>query len=411
MASIRRTLSPYHDRPYQNGGTPFSTSPKHSAGSKYSSPLPAFAAFAVRVRRLIGELFYLHRHPPRKSHNHHHSWPRTFIYRCFFFFLLGFLLGLSPFGHDHHDDDEAASINRNHDFSFEINPPPQPNRVVDDLKLAEVSFNARPNFKESERFDFLPRKQLIIVTPTYNRASQAYYLIRLSQVLRLVPPPLLWIVVELNTASFETAEILRKTGVMYRHLVCVNNSTNVKDRGVHQRNTALDHIQRHRLDGVVYFADDDNIYSLHLFHSLRNISRFGTWPVAMLAQSKNKAILEGPVCNGSQVIGWHTNEKSKKLRRFHVDMSGFAFNSTILWDPKRWKRPTSVPIRQLDTVKEGFQETTFIEQVVEDESQMEGSPPGCSRIMNWHLHLGARHFDYPRGWLLQKNLDVVLPIK
>lgn len=84
-------------------------------------------------------------------------------------------------------------------------------------------------------------------------------------------------------------------------------------------------------------------------------SRFGTWPVAMLAQSKSKAILEGPVCNGSQVIGWHTNEKSKQLRRFHVDMSGFAFNSTILWDPKKWHRPTSDPIRQLDNVKEGFQ--------------------------------------------------------
>lgn len=75
----------------------------------------------------------------------------------------------------------------------------------------------------------------------------------------------------------------------------------------------------------------------------------------MLAQSKSKAILEGPVCNGSQVIGWHTNEKSKQLRRFHVDMSGFAFNSTILWDPKKWHRPTSDPIRQLDNVKEGFQ--------------------------------------------------------
>lgn len=84
-------------------------------------------------------------------------------------------------------------------------------------------------------------------------------------------------------------------------------------------------------------------------------SRFGTWPVAMLAPSKNKAILEGPVCNGSRVIGWHTNEKSKRLRRFHVDMSGFAFNSTILWDPKRWHCPFSNPIRQLDTVKEGFQ--------------------------------------------------------
>ncbi|MCD9561210.1 putative beta-1,4-xylosyltransferase irx9h [Datura stramonium] len=127
----------------------------------------------------------------------------------------------------------------------------------------------------------------------------------------------------------------------------------------------------------------------------------------MLAQSKSKAILEGPVCNGSQVIGWHTNEKSKQLRRFHVDMSGFAFNSTILWDPKKWHRPTSDPIRQLDNVKEGFQETTFIEQIVEDESQMEAVPPGCSRVLNWHLHLEARGLVYPRGWLLQKNLDAV----
>lgn len=58
-----------------------------------------------------------------------------------------------------------------------------------------------------------------------------------------------------------------------------------------------------------------------------------------------------------------------------------------------------------------MQETTFIEQVVEDESQMEGAPPGCSRIMNWHLHLDTGNLVYPKGWLLQKNLEVTLPIK
>lgn len=327
------------------------------------------------------------------------------------FFSLGFLLGMAPFG--------GVEDVRSRDFSFDesfvakpveivkeenvknlVVEKPEENFVVDKVELGVVDVN--------KRFDFVPRKQLIVVTPTYNRALQAYYLNRLGQLLRLVPPPLLWIVVEMNAASLETADIVRKTGVMYRHLVTKKNLTDIKDRGVHQRNTALEHIERHKLDGIVYFADDDNIYSLELFESLRAISRFGTWPVAMLAQSKNKAIMEGPVCNGSRVIGWHTNEKSKRLRRFHVDMSGFAFNSAILWDPKRWKRPTSDPIRQLDTVKEGFQETTFIEQVVEDESQMEGIPPGCSRIMNWHLHLEARGVSYPRGWLLQKNLDVVI---
>uniref|UniRef100_A0A5B7BN65 Glycosyltransferases n=1 Tax=Davidia involucrata TaxID=16924 RepID=A0A5B7BN65_DAVIN len=406
MASIRRTLSPYNGRPYQNGESPFSvSSPSHKllSNSKYSSPL---STFGVGVRGFVAGVLL-----QRYSRKGNQTWKRSF-YRCFLFFLLGFLLGMAPFG-------GVADI-RSHDFSFEIKPPPvnvqedvndgavaRPDNFV--LDTVQLGVERRLNGKE--RFDFIPRKQLIVVTPTYNRALQAFYLNRLGQVLRLVPPPLVWIVVEMNSASMETADILRKIGVMHRHLVCPNNSTNIKDRGVHQRNAALEHIEHHKLDGIVYFADDDNIYSLELFESMREISRFGTWPVAMLAQSKNKAILEGPVCNGSQVIGWHTNEKSKRLRRFHVDMSGFAFNSTILWDLKKWQRPTSDPIRQLDSVKEGFQETTFIEQVVEDESQMEGTPPGCSRIMNWHLHLEARKFVYPRGWQLQKNLDVVLPVK
>ncbi|KAA8538230.1 hypothetical protein F0562_027947 [Nyssa sinensis] len=407
MASIRRTLSPYHDRSYQNGGSPYSvSSPTHKllSNSKYSSPL---STFGVGVRRFVAGVLL----PQRHSRKGHQAW-KIWFYRCLLFFLLGFLLGMAPFG-------GVADI-RNHDFSFEIKPPPvNVQEDVDDgvvarpenfvVDMVELAVERRLNMKE--RFDFIPRKPLIVVTPTYNRALQAFFLNRLGQVLRLVPPPLVWIVVEMNSASMETADILRKTGVMYRHLVCTKNSTTAKDRGVHQRNAALEHIEHHKLDGIVYFADDDNIYSLELFETLRKISRFGTWPVAMLAQSKNKAILEGPVCNGSQVIGWHTNEKSKRLRRFHVDMSGFAFNSTILWDPKRWQRPTSDPIRQLDTVKEGFQETTFIEQVVEDESQMEGTPPGCSKIMNWHLHLEALKLVYPRGWQLQKSLDVVLPFK
>nr|AAM64331.1 glycoprotein-specific UDP-glucuronyltransferase-like protein [Arabidopsis thaliana] len=305
-------------------------------------------------------------------------------------------------------------VNGSDRFSFEIKQPyveeRLENRKREEAAVDAVSFVAETENGKKE-VNFVPKKLLIVVTPTYNRAMQAYYLNRVAQTLRLVESPVLWIVVEGNVASFETSEILRKTGVMYRHLVCKRNMTSIKDRGVHQRNTALEHIELHKLDGIVYFADDDNIYSLELFQSLRQISRFGTWPVAMLAQSKNKAILEGPVCNGSQVIGWHTNEKSKRLRRFHVDMSGFAFNSTILWDPKRWRRPFSHPTRQLDTVKEGFQETSFIEQVVADESEMEGVPPACSSILNWHLHLDALDVPYPQGWAIQKNLQALITMK
>ncbi|CAN8246090.1 unnamed protein product [Cochlearia groenlandica] len=390
MASIRRTLSP--DYPYDNGGATFSPSSISSSPSQRGSSKNTSSQF----------LSYLTKLSSKTSRGG--GWRRPF-YQIVVFFLLGFLLGMTSYG-------QIDDVDGHDRFSFEI-------KERKEVALDAVSFAAETEIEKKEKkmkeeeedFNFVPKKLLIVVTPTYNRAMQAYYLNRISQTLRLVEHPVLWIVVEGNAASFETSEILRKTGVMYRHLVCKRNMTSIKDRGVHQRNTALEHIELHKLDGIVYFADDDNIYSLELFQSLRHISRFGTWPVAMLAPSKNKAILEGPVCNGSEVIGWYTNEKSKRLRRFHVDMSGFAFNSTILWDPKRWRRPFTNPTRQLDTVKEGFQETTFIEQLVADESEMEGVPQACSRILNWHLHLDARDVPYPQGWVIQKNLEAHITVK
>ena len=255
MASIRRTLSPaYHDRHYQNGGvsSPSQKFATAAAGSKYSPSLSsAVAAFAVNFRR---------KGP--------YGLRRAF-FRCAVFFLVGFVLGMMPY--DRADDDVRAR-----GFSFDARPPPEADaaaRVEDlvvDVRLGMEEAAARTEPGESGRV-FVPRKQIIVVTPTYGRPAQAYFLNRLGQALRLVPPPLLWIVVEMNSASMETAELLRKTGVMYRHLVCARNSTDVKDRGVHQRNTALQHIEQHRLDGIVYFADDDNVYSLELFYSLRNI--------------------------------------------------------------------------------------------------------------------------------------------
>ncbi|XP_009398588.2 probable beta-1,4-xylosyltransferase IRX9H [Musa acuminata AAA Group] len=428
MASVRRTLTAAnnidddrslhtHTLPYRNTGRHHPLASSSSSSSSSSSPSYSFLA----VRRIFAGGFLrkssrgkLPAPPPQR----HHPWKRN-LFRLFVFFLLGFLFGLYPFvelddfglrPHHFFDSSSASIISSNNlprrDLAAVLRSGPS------EIELVRSDDGNRHSEAEPPPNDHPEptpkRKLLIVVTPTYNRAFQSYYLTRLGQTLRLVPPPLLWIVVEMNSASMETAEILMGTGAMYRHLVCKKNSTNIKDRGVLQRNTALEHIERHRLDGIVYFADDDNIYSLELFERLREIRRFGVWPVAMLSQGKNKAILEGPVCNGSQVIGWHTNEKSKRLRRFHVDMSGFAFNSTILWDHKRWHRPNSDAIRQLDTVKEGFQETTFIEQIVEDESQMEGLPNDCPRIMNWHLHLEAKDLVYPKGWQVSRNLDSII---
>ncbi|CAM8967511.1 unnamed protein product [Rhodiola kirilowii] len=256
-------------------------------------------------------------------------------------------------------------------------------------------------------------KLLIVVTPTYARPFQTYYLTRLAHTLKTVRSPLLWIVVELTDQSSETADFLRKTGLMYRHLVCDDkNLTDTNAKVIGQRNVALSHIDTHRLDGIVYFADDDNIYSGDLFEQVRQIRRFGTWTVAKLTDAGNKPhrVIDGPVCNGSEVIGWQTEKLTKKYRRFHADMSGFAFNSTIIWDPKRWHRLTLGPIRQRDTVKEEFQVSAFIEQVVEDESQMECLPTDNSTIMVWHIQLRSAYSNYPHQWFIERSLDVVVPL-
>ncbi|KAI7745117.1 hypothetical protein M8C21_032013 [Ambrosia artemisiifolia] len=272
-------------------------------------------------------------------------------------------------------------LSRSQAFSFE---------QVGKLQLYDVSHVMSANMLNDSKPHITDVKQvnetverglgkfLIVVTTTPTRG---YYINRLAHTLKMVEPPLLWVVVEMRRQSRETSELLRRSGVMYRHLVCTKNMTEVKDPRVHQRNVALSHIETHRLDGIVYFADDTNVYSTQLFHHMRQIRRFGTWQVAKLKKNTRVTTFVGPICNGTQVIGWHTNNV---MRRYHADLSGFAFNSTILWDPKQWHRPSSQPIRHLDTVKDEFQASAFIEQVVEAETEMEGIPEECSEVLVWH---------------------------
>lgn len=176
--------------------------------------------------------------------------PPLLLRLLLFFFASGFILGFTLFSSP---------------YKHQSQPQPDPEPVIpsDDL----------PDQSVRKQFNPVPEhKLLIVVTPTYNRAAQAYFLHRLAQTLRLVPPPLLWIVVETGSKpSTETASILSRSGVMYRHISCKHTSGEIKDRGVHQRNKALDLIEHHRLEGIVYFADDDNIYSIELFDRLRDI--------------------------------------------------------------------------------------------------------------------------------------------
>lgn len=118
-----------------------------------------------------------------------------------------------------------------------------------------------------------PRERLLILVTTTRRDDrfQGAFLRRLANTLRLVPPPLLWIVVQASEDAGATAAMLRNTGVMYRHLTFKDNFTDPEVEVDHQRNVALSHVEYHRLNGIIHFAAASNVYDLQFFEEIRHI--------------------------------------------------------------------------------------------------------------------------------------------
>jgi hypothetical protein len=70
-----------------------------------------------------------------------------------------------------------------------------------------------------------------------------------------------------------------------------------------------------------------------------------------MSRDERKVVVRGAVCGSSGVTGWFSQDFSNgtaatasTARPDKVDVHGFAFNSSVLWDPERWGRyPTSEP--------------------------------------------------------------------
>ncbi|CAN6301278.1 unnamed protein product [Urochloa humidicola] len=244
-----------------------------------------------------------------------------------------------------------------------------------------------------------PRPLLLVVTTTESTPAasgeRAAALTRMAHTLRQAAPPVLWVVVEAAPDVPATARLLRTTGVLYRHLTYKDINFTAADAAAgkerhHQRNVALGHIEHHRLAGVVLFAGLGDVFDLRFFDQLRQISAFGAWPVATMARDSRKVVVRGPACSDSSVTGWFSQDfgnataapsaTSTTARPPEVDAHGFAFNSSVLWDPERWGRyPTSEPDKSQDSMK-------FVQQVVlEDFSKVKGIPSDCSEVMVWHV--------------------------
>ncbi|XP_014219195.1 galactosylgalactosylxylosylprotein 3-beta-glucuronosyltransferase I [Copidosoma floridanum] len=221
------------------------------------------------------------------------------------------------------------------------------------------------------------------ITPTFARPLQKAELTRISQTF-LLAPNFHWIVVEdsPNKTSLVT-NFLAQSGLNYTHLYAPTPSKHKPGknepkwkhpRGVEQRNVALRWIRANlneRHNGVIYFADDDNTYSRHLFQEIRKVKRVGIWPVGLVGG----LMVEGPICDKvtKKVTGfktaWATN------RPFPIDMAGFAINLQVILE----KKNAEFSYKTLN----GLHENHILRQVTTRE-ELEGLANGCTKVYVWH---------------------------
>uniref|UniRef100_A0A8B9SD75 Galactosylgalactosylxylosylprotein 3-beta-glucuronosyltransferase n=1 Tax=Apteryx owenii TaxID=8824 RepID=A0A8B9SD75_APTOW len=209
-----------------------------------------------------------------------------------------------------------------------------------------------------------------------NRPVQKAELTRLANTFRQVAR-LHWILVEDAAARSElVSRFVAGAGLPCTHLHVPTPRRYKRPglpRATEQRNAGLAWLrQRHQhlpppQPGVLFFADDDNTYSLELFQEMRTTRKVSVWPVGLVGGRR----YERPVVENGKVVGWYTGWRAD--RPFAIDMAGFAVSlQVILSHPKAvFKRRGSQP---------GMQESDFLKQITTVE-ELEPKANNCTKVL------------------------------
>uniref|UniRef100_A0A8B9Q337 Galactosylgalactosylxylosylprotein 3-beta-glucuronosyltransferase n=1 Tax=Apteryx owenii TaxID=8824 RepID=A0A8B9Q337_APTOW len=277
----------------------------------------------------------------------------------------------------------CASLPRPHLLSHFI-PPWQPCSSQGSSEMSYV-YTRPPPWS-----DTLPT--IHVITPTYSRPVQKAELTRLANTLLHVPN-LHWILVEDSQRRTPLiTRLLRDTGLNYTHLN-VETPRNYKlrgdmrdpriPRGTMQRNLALRWLREtfnknNSQPGIVYFADDDNTYSLELFEEMRSTRKVSVWPVAFVGGLR----YESPKVNAAgKVYGWKT--VFDPHRPFAIDMAGFAVNLRLILQ-------RSQAYFKLRGVKGGYQESSLLRELV-TLNDLEPKAANCTKVWSppctWNVRM------------------------
>nr|XP_032821039.1 galactosylgalactosylxylosylprotein 3-beta-glucuronosyltransferase 3 [Petromyzon marinus] len=229
--------------------------------------------------------------------------------------------------------------------------------------------------------DERPLPTIYVVTPTYARLVQKAELTRLAHTLALVPA-LHWVLVEdAEEPSALVRRLLEGSGVEHTQLHAATPSRMkladsdprwLKPRGILQRNRGIGWLREHRAadtGAVVYFADDDNTYSLELFEEMRWTRGVSVWPVGLVGGLR----FEGPVVVEGRVVSFHTAWRPE--RAFPIDMAGFAVSLSLL---------VSHPQAAFDPdAARGDLESSLLVSLTSAE-QLEPRARNCTEVLVWH---------------------------
>ncbi|XP_046626686.1 galactosylgalactosylxylosylprotein 3-beta-glucuronosyltransferase I [Neodiprion virginianus] len=221
------------------------------------------------------------------------------------------------------------------------------------------------------------------ITPTFARFVQKAELTRLAQTFVHIPT-FHWILVEDSTNKTNlVTNLLMGSGLAFTHLAIPtppnyklgrNDPNWKKPRGVEQRNAGLKWLRENLTpddEGIVFFADDDNTYSIKLFEEMEKIKHVGVWPVGLVGG----LMVEKPICDEAtrKVVGFNSAWKSD--RPFPIDMAGFAFKLKLLFQHKdAWFS---------FEIQSGYQESEILRHIT-TRDQLEPLADCCKKVYVWH---------------------------
>ncbi|KAL5293485.1 GlcAT-P.2 family protein [Megaselia abdita] len=214
---------------------------------------------------------------------------------------------------------------------------------------------------------------LYIITPTYKRPEQLAEITRLGYTLKHVPN-LLWLVIEdSNSLSDLVKTRLKDIGVPYVHLSApmpekFKKSKN-KPRGVSNRNKGLKWVRTNAVDGVLYFADDDNTYDIQIFEQMRYTKKVSMWPVGLVT----KLGISSPIVINNTITGFYDGWVGG--RKYPVDMAGFAVSVQFL----KQRPKAEMPYRT------GYEEDGFLKSLDPLKlTEIEPLASMCTKVLTWH---------------------------